>query len=151
MTFTCHIIYNILSVNVLGLGKLERDHCPLPHHIRRLAAQLSTDECRELAIMLGSSIQEWNDIDYQFRQQPQNDLKFTALWSCVMMRENFNFDGLQHVIKKRELSEHILCEVISNLSKKRKSKIQNTLTAGKSKQSKSIKTGKIKRLSSLSN
>lgn len=93
----------------LGIGKLERQQCPLPHHIRRLAAQLSLSECREVTVRLGSK--EWNDLQYQFQHQPPNDLKFTALWDCTINNSKFSFDSLHIVLENTGLSGHELCQV----------------------------------------
>lgn len=87
------------------------ERCPLPHHVRRLAAQLSIDECREIAIMLGSKLQEWDDLVYEFERQPANDLKFISLWSCIMKSVNFSFGSLQIILEKKGRSAHLLCEV----------------------------------------
>ncbi|CAC5384666.1 unnamed protein product [Mytilus coruscus] len=98
-----------------GLGRLEKERCPLPHHIRRLAAQLSTAECREIAIMLGSTTQEWDDLVYEFQRQPTNDLKLMALWSCIMKSVNFSFDSLQNVLENKGRSAHLLCELFRDV------------------------------------
>ncbi|CAC5399855.1 unnamed protein product [Mytilus coruscus] len=92
-----------------GLGRLEMERCPLPHHVRRLAAQLSIDECREIATMLGSTPQEWDDLVYEFERQPANDLKLMALWSCIMKSGNFSYRSLQNVLEKKGRSAHLLC------------------------------------------
>ncbi|XP_071124204.1 uncharacterized protein [Mytilus edulis] len=98
-----------------GLGRLEKERCPLPHHVRRLAAQLSIDECREIAIMIGSTQQEWNDLEYEFQRQPANDFKLMALWSCIIKSGNFSFDSLKHVLEKIGRSAHLLCELFRDV------------------------------------
>ncbi|CAC5399856.1 unnamed protein product [Mytilus coruscus] len=98
-----------------GLGRLKMERYPLPHHVRRLAAQLSIDECREIATMLGSTPQEWDDLVYEFQRQPANDLKLMALWSCIMKSGNFSFGSLQNILEKKGRSAHLLCELFRDV------------------------------------
>ncbi|CAC5380440.1 unnamed protein product [Mytilus coruscus] len=112
-----------------GLGRLERGQHPFQHHIGRLATQLSLDDCREIVIMLGSSAQEWNDLEYQFQHQPPNDLKFTALWSSTTKIDFFTFGSLQKVLKKRDLSKHLLCQVFRDARKNISDMPEDTLNS----------------------
>lgn len=96
---------------MVGLGKLEKEQSPLPQHIRRIASQISPEKCHDTALELGLSESEWNDLEYQFQHQPPNDLKFTALWSCMIKRRHVTFDRLKDALKNSELSEHLLCQV----------------------------------------
>ncbi|CAG2242051.1 unnamed protein product [Mytilus edulis] len=110
----CFFNHNEMSMST-GLGRLEMERCPLPHHVRRLTAQLSIDECREIAIMLGSKLQEWDDLVYEFERQPANDLKFISLWSCIMKSVNFSFGSLQMILEKKGRSAHLLCELFRDV------------------------------------
>lgn len=118
LLFDQYVLYTILWIdfntqfcNSSGLGKLEREQCPLPQHIRRLAALLSLVECREIAILLGFQVEEWNDLEYQFQHQPPNDLKFMALWSCIIKKKSFSFGGLISLLEKKGRAAHLLCQV----------------------------------------
>ncbi|CAG2210210.1 unnamed protein product [Mytilus edulis] len=98
------------------LGRLEREQCPLPQHIRRLASLLSPDECRETSILLGFQLQEWKDLEYQFLHQHSNDIKFMALWSCIVKSGNISFDILRDVLENKGISSHLLCQVFRDVT-----------------------------------
>lgn len=103
---------NVANDNfMVGLGKLEKEQSPLPKHIRRIASQISPEKCHDIALKLGLSESEWNDLEYQFQHQPPNDLKFMALWSCMLKRRYVTFDHLKDVLTNSELSGHLLCQV----------------------------------------
>ncbi|VDI16453.1 Hypothetical predicted protein [Mytilus galloprovincialis] len=107
--------FNICVSSCAGLGKLEKEQSPLPQHIRRIASQISPEKCHDIALELGLSESEWNDLDYQFQHQPPNDLKFMALWSCMLKRRHITFDILKDALKNSELSEHLLCQVFRDV------------------------------------
>ncbi|CAG2198991.1 unnamed protein product [Mytilus edulis] len=104
------------SSQTRGLGKVEREQCPLPHHIRRLAAQLSPEECRQVTICLGLKVEQWYDLEYQFQHQPSNDLKFMALWSSTIRSRHLCFNDLKNVLDNIGLNPHLLCQVYSSKS-----------------------------------
>ncbi|XP_052098000.1 uncharacterized protein LOC127732856 [Mytilus californianus] len=106
---------DVCTSSCKGLGKLEREQCPLPQHIRRLAALLPLVECREIAILLGFQVEEWNDLEYRFQHQPPNDLKFMALWSCTIKNKHFSFEGLINLLEKKGRGAHILCQVFRDI------------------------------------
>ncbi|XP_076071515.1 uncharacterized protein LOC143042893 [Mytilus galloprovincialis] len=106
---------DVCTSSCKGLGKLEREQCPLPQHIRRLAALLSLVECREIAMLLGFQVEEWNDLEYQFQHQPPNDLKFMALWSCIIKKKSFSFGGLISLLEKKGRAAHLLCQVFRDV------------------------------------
>ncbi|XP_052098003.1 uncharacterized protein LOC127732858 [Mytilus californianus] len=99
-----------------GLGRLVGEKCPLPQHIRRIAALLSPDECCEIAILLGFQLHEWKDLEYQFLHQSSNDIKFMALWSCTIKNGDFSFDNLRDVLENKGISSHLLCQVFRDVT-----------------------------------
>ncbi|VDI71687.1 Hypothetical predicted protein [Mytilus galloprovincialis] len=107
--------FNICVSSCPGLGKLEKEQSPLPQHIRRIASQISPEKCHDIALKLGLPESEWNDLEYQFQHQPPNDLKFMALWSCMLKRRHVTFDRLKDVLKNSELSGHLLCQVFRDV------------------------------------
>ncbi|OPL33067.1 serine pats1 threonine-protein kinase, partial [Mytilus galloprovincialis] len=99
---------------IRGLGRMALERCPSDKHLRRLVAEFSPGKCRELAIELGLSVNEWENFEYQFQFQIPDDLKLVAIRSCREKSRNFTFHMIVRVLEKLELSHHLLCKVIKN-------------------------------------
>lgn len=96
----------------IGVGTLLLERIPTDQHLMRLAQLLSMEECRQVAITLGVSLNEWDKL--KDKHSEPDDLNFMALrkWkeSTTELTLRDLLDPLRQLYNS-DMFTHKLCQV----------------------------------------
>ncbi|XP_076077014.1 uncharacterized protein LOC143047690 [Mytilus galloprovincialis] len=101
------------AVSCRGLNRLEMEQSPSDKQIRRLASNIGTESCRQLLVMLGLEVRDWEEVEAQFNSPAfhENDFKFTVMLKWKQRTIDSSFRIIEDAFAAINLDKHLLCEI----------------------------------------
>lgn len=89
------------------------EQSPSDKQIRRLASNIGTESCRQLLVMLGLEVRDWEEVEAQFNSPAfhENDFKFTVMLKWKQRTIDSSFRIIEDAFAAINLDKHLLCEV----------------------------------------